>query len=136
MSPSAVDTNVLIAALIREHEHHELALAPAAEATHVLGQVAVEAWSVLRRHFRLPSDLVETMLGRYRAPRTMLAPSVDAYERALQRGAEAGLAGDIHDGVIVHTAAEAGLHLSTLDAGLHRLASGLVSCALLSPVER
>lgn len=133
MRSSAVDTNVLIAALVREHEHHAVALEPAADATHVLGQVTIEAWSVLRRHFRLPADLVGTMLRRYREPRTMVAPSVEAYDRTLLRAPEAGLAGNIHDAVTVSSAAEADVHLVTLDAGLQRLASGVVSCALISP---
>ncbi|MCC5946999.1 MAG: PIN domain-containing protein [Nitriliruptoraceae bacterium] len=130
--PTAVDTNVLIAALVLEHDHHDLAIEAAADATHVLGQVTVEAWSVLRRHFRLPADLVATMLDDYRASRLMIAPSVGAYDRTLQWAPDGRFAGNIHDAVIVQTAAEAELRIVTLDVGLQRLASGVVSCELLT----
>ena len=130
---SAVDTNVLVAAVIRDHEHHDLAGAAAASASHVLGQVAVEAWSVLRRHFRLPVDTVATLITDYVDERTLVAPPVDAYRDVLRTGRAAALAGNVHDAVIVSTAQRTGLRLSTLDVGVQRLADGVVAWDLLTP---
>lgn len=127
-----VDTNVLVAAHIREHEHHDAAGLSAAGASHVLGQVTVEAWSVLRRHFRLSADAVAAMLLAYIAERALVPPTEGAYQRVLRTGRSLALAGNVHDAVIVQTAADAGLHVSTLDAGLHRLADGVIDCTLIS----
>lgn len=128
---TAVDTNVLVAAHVVEHEHHDLAGEAAAIASHVLGQVTVEAWSVLRRHFRLSADVVSAILLAYVDDRQLVAPSVGAYEQVLRTGRSLSLAGNVHDAVIVQTVREAGLDLMTLDAGLHRLADGVVTCRLL-----
>ena len=98
---TAVDTNVLIAALIIDHEHHGIAGRVAADATHVLGQVAVEAWSVLRRRFRLPADTVASLVTSYVDDRTLVAPSVLAYDTVLRTGQALGLAGHVHDAVIL-----------------------------------
>ena len=129
---SAVDTNVLVAAHVIDHEHHALSKDVAADATHVLGQVAVECWSVLRRHFRLPVDSVATMLNSYLEARSLVAPADTAYRQALRTGRALGLAGNIHDAVIVRTAEHSNLRLTTLDAGLHRLADGVIGCDLLT----
>ena len=51
--------------------------------------------------------------------------------QVVRAGRAAALAGNIHDAVIVGTASQAGLGLTTLDAGLHRLADGVVACRLL-----
>jgi predicted nucleic acid-binding protein len=136
---AAVDTNVLVAAHIVDHEHHDVAADAAAAASHALGQVLVEAWSVLRRHFRLSADAVGTMLVAYLDDRDLVAPAGDDYLRVMQTGRAAALAGNVHDAVIVHTAARTDLALTTLDTGLHRLADGVVACRLLpdrSPDDR
>ncbi|MGH8929503.1 MAG: PIN domain-containing protein [Egibacteraceae bacterium] len=132
---SAVDTNVLVAAHIADHEHHEVAADAAAAASDVLGQVTVETWSVLRRHFRLSADAVSAMLLAYVEDRQLVPPPVDAYRQVLRTGRSLALAGNVHDAVIVHTAKDAGLRLATLDAGLHRLADGMVPCDLLPAAD-
>lgn len=131
--PDVCDTHVFIAAHIANHEHHEIAADAAAGASHVLGQVAVESWSVLRRHFRLSADAVASMLLAYTQNRTIVSPTPQAYARVLERGAPLLLAGNVHDALIVQTAGEAGLRLATLDAGVRRLAAGLADCTLLRP---
>ena len=128
---AAVDTNVLVAAHIVDHEHHDIAANAAAAASHVLGQVLVEAWSVLRRHFRLSADAVGTMLIAYLDDRELVAPVEDDYREVMRTGRAAGLAGNVHDAVTVRTAGRSGLALTTLDAGQHRLADGVVACRLL-----
>lgn len=124
---------VRVAAHVANHEHHEIAADAAAGATHVLGQVAVESWSVLRRHFRLSADVVASMLLAYTQGRTIVSPTPQAYARVLERGAPLLLAGNVHDALIVQTAGGAGLRLATLDAGVRRLAAGLADCTLLRP---
>lgn len=128
----AVDTNVLVAAHIRDHEHHDAAGEAAAAASHALGQVTVEAWSVLRRHFRLSTDVVAAMLLAYVEQRPVVPPTEGAYRRVLRTGRSLALGGNVHDAIIVQTAADAGLHIATLDAGLHRLADGVIACTLLT----
>ncbi len=132
---TAVDTNVLVAAHLLEHEHHDIAGEAAAAASHVLGQVTVEAWSVLRRQFRLSADVVAAMLLAYVDGRELAAPTSEAYGQVLRTGRSLSLAGNVHDAVIVQTARGARLGLSTLDAGLHRLADGVIACSLLPDAD-
>lgn len=128
---TAIDTNLLVAAVVVEHEHHDLAIGPAVAADAVLGQVLAEAWSVLRRHFRISADDTSRLLLAYRTERELVSPPADAYDEVLRTGRALGLAGDVHDAVIVRTAAMEDLALSTVDRGLHRLADGIVPCRLL-----
>ena len=91
----------------------------------------MESWSVLRHHFRLAADTVATMITTYVAGRGLVAPTEAVYRQVLQTARTAVLAGNIHDAVIVRTAERSPLRLTTLDAGLHRLAEGVVACHLL-----
>lgn len=83
---AAVDTDLLVAAMVVEHEH---------------------------------------------ADRELVPPPANAYDEVLRTGRALGLAGDVHDAVIVRTPATTGLALTTVDRGLHRLADGVVPCTLL-----
>lgn len=124
--PSAVDTSVLVAAHLRSHEHRAIAAPAAGAATHVLGPVVAETWSVLRRHFQLPATDVERALRRYVEERRLVVAPVEAYRAVLEHGAGFQLAGNVHDFVIVVTARLAGLALSTFDRGMQRLATDTV----------
>lgn len=128
----AVDTNLLVAALVVEHEHHEVAVEPSVDADVVLGQVLVESWSVLRRHFRVSADDTSRLLLGYRSGRRLVPPPAEAYDEVLRTGRALGLAGNVHDAVIVRTAVSNDLALSTVDRGLHRLADGVVDCTLVA----
>lgn len=121
---SAVDTSVLVAAHVAGHEHHQLAAPAAAGSTHVLGPVLAEAWSVMRRHFRIPAVDVARVLRAYVDARRLVAPSEEDYDEILSRGPGLDLAGNVHDYVIVRTAAGHGLRVLTLDRGMARLAHG------------
>lgn len=123
---AAVDTSVLVAAHVRSHEHRSIAAPAAAEATHVIGQVVAETWSVLRRHFQLPATDVERALRRYVEGRQLVVAPAEAYRDVLDHGAGFRLAGNVHDFVIVVTARLAGLKLSTFDGGMQRLATDTV----------
>lgn len=120
--PSAVDTSVLVAAHVAGHEHRELAAAPTAASTHVLGPVLVETWSVLRRHFRIPAIDVGQVLRAYAGSRQIVAPEAPVYDRILEQGPGLGLSGNVHDFVIAQAAATHGLRLFTLDRGMERFA--------------
>ena len=65
------------------------------------------------------------------ACRALVAPTQAVYCQMLRTARTAALAGNIHDAVIVRTAERSPLRLTTLDAGLHRLAEGVVTCHLL-----
>lgn len=122
----AVDTSVLVAAHVRTHEHRALAAPVAAGATHVIAPVIAETWSVLRRHIRLPASEVEIALRGYVGARTLVIPDATVYDELLLRGASIGLAGNVHDFVIVETARRAGLSLATFDKGMRHLATSTV----------
>lgn len=123
---SAVDTSVLVAAHLRSHEQRRVAAPVAAAASHVLGPVVAETWSVLRRHFQLPATEVERALRRYVEARHLLVAPVEAYAAVLEHGAGFRLAGNVHDFVIVVTARLSGLTLATFDRGMERLATDTV----------
>lgn len=124
---SAVDTSVLVAAHIAGHVHRGLAGPAAAGATHVIGPVIAETWSVLRRHFRLPATEVEVSLRTYVQARSLVVPDVGVYEDLVDAGAGLDLAGNVHDFVIVMTARLAGVRLATFDRGMQRLSTATVS---------
>lgn len=119
---SAVDTSVLVAAHVAGHEHRELAAPAAASSTHVLGPVIAEAWSVMRRYFRIPAVDVAHVLRAYVEVRQLVAPSGEAFEDILAQGPALDLGGNVHDYIIVRTAATHGLQVLTLDRGMARLA--------------
>lgn len=130
---SAADTSALVAAHIWEHELREVAAPVVASATHVVGQVLTEAWSVLRRVYRLPVDHVADALWSYREDRELVVATPDVYDQVLRTGRATALAGNVHDAVIVRTAEQAGLRLVTCDRGMANLANGVVSCEYLTP---
>ncbi len=127
VTSGAVDTSVLVSAHVAGHVHRGRAAPAAADATHVIGPVVAETWSVLRRHFRLPATEVEIALRTYVQDRILVVPDVDVYRELVDVGAGLGLAGNVHDFVIVHTASNAGVRLVTFDRGMARLSTATVS---------
>lgn len=117
---AAVDTSVLVAAHVGGHQHRDLAAPAAAASTHVIGPVLAETWSVMRRHFRIPAVDVAHVLRAYTDGRQLVVPSEDVYDEVLSRGAGMDLSGNVHDYVIVQTAATNGLRVFTLDRGMQR----------------
>jgi predicted nucleic acid-binding protein len=83
---SAVDTSVLVAASIREHAAHATATGPSRTATHALGPVLAETWSVLRRAYRLDAATVAAVMAAYVASRELVVPSAAVYRAVLAEG--------------------------------------------------
>lgn len=119
-----MDTSLLVAGHVDGHEHRRLAAPRVAASTHVLGPVLAEAWSVLRRHFRIPAVDVAHVLRAYTEPRQLVAPTASTYASVLARGPALELSGNVHAFIIVHTAAAHGLRLFTLDRGMERFTHG------------
>lgn len=131
MTASAVDTSILVAATVRDHEYHTAATGPARVATHVLGPVIAETWSVLRRAYRLAAPTVAEIVARYVTSRKLVVPGVDAYRTVLDEGAALRLAGNVHDKIIVETCAQHALALTTSDSGMALLAEDRLRCTLI-----
>lgn len=132
-----IDTSVLVAGLVAQHEHHALARRAVLEAAdHALpGIVLAEAWSVLRRHpFELSPDVVASALGPWTEGGRVLATPAQLYVAALRAGPDLHLGGNVHDYLVLLTCRHHSVRLSTLDRRQARLAAdvdGLVVRLLL-----
>lgn len=127
----APDTSVLIAATIRVHENHDVARRALRRVTHVPTPCLAETWSVLTRAFTLSSDHVAEVILGFDARFEAFAPSVEDCRAVFVTGSSQGLAGNVHDAIIVASCASRSLTLVTLDRGQARLARGQVTCELL-----
>ena len=126
VADTAADTSVVVAAHVEGHQHHRRASHAAAECSHVLGIVLTEAWSVLRRHFQVPASDTARMLRAYATDRQVVPAPTSVFHDVLNHGADLRLGGNVHDFLIVRTAAAAGLRLVTFDRGMERLDVGEV----------
>ncbi|CAN5749995.1 hypothetical protein BH23ACT10_BH23ACT10_13210 [soil metagenome] len=113
-----IDTSVMVAGLVENHEFHDLArphVVAAADGS-VPGIVLAETWAALRRGpWNLGSDVVEETLAPWAASDRIVATPVDAYELVLRQGRSLNLGGSVHDMLIALTCAAHGLPLTTLD---------------------
>jgi predicted nucleic acid-binding protein len=135
-----IDTSVLVAGLLEEHEFNAIARpwVALAAGSRVPGIVLAETWSALRRApWNLDSGTVEQILRPWMEVERIIATPASAYRDVLRQGRPLNLGGNIHDVLIVHTCAAAGLSLTTLDrrqAALARDVPGL-EVTLLLPDE-
>lgn len=126
-----IDTSVLVAGLVTNHEFHARARPYVAEATRgrVPGIVLAEAWSVLRRApFHLDARVVADALAPWASAERVAETPAGSYAQVLRVGRELHLGGNIHDLLIGHTCAVAGGTMATLDrqqAALTRNVPGL-----------
>lgn len=135
-----IDTSVMVAGLVDNHEFHDLArphVVEAAQAT-VPGIVLAETWAVLRRGpWNLGPEVVERLLAPWAYSHRIAVTPADAYEYVLRNGRSLNLGGGVHDLLIALTCAERHLALVTLDrrqATLARTLPGL-AISLLLPDE-
>jgi predicted nucleic acid-binding protein len=132
-----IDTSVLVAGLTENHEFHAIARLWVVEAAggRIPGIVLAETWAVLRRApWNLDAATVEQALNPWMTDDRIVATPVDAYAAVLRAGRSLNLGGNIHDLLIAHTCASAGLPLATLDrrqASLARTLPGLAVTLLL-----
>lgn len=132
-----IDTSVLVAGLVTNHEFHALARPHVVEATRhqVPGIVVAETWAALRRApWHLDVATVEETLAPWASERRIAVTPVSAYVEVLRTGRSLNLGGNVHDLLIAMTCAEHGLALTTLDrrqAALGRTLPGLDVTLLL-----
>ncbi len=113
-----VDTSVAVAAALEWHESHAVCRAALPERTPLVGQVAIETYSVLTRlppPQRVAPDLARNYLIQNFALPPLVLPA-DEYERLIAFAASGRITGGaVYDALIGATAREADATLLTLD---------------------
>lgn len=121
-----IDTSALVAALVADHEHHQLARPRLAEITRVPAIVLAETFSQLRRTFGQPADLSARLLASWwKESERVLPTTAAALLVVLSRAGELELGGNVHDALIAEVCRENRVGLLTADARQHRLALAL-----------
>ena len=132
-----IDTSVMVAGLVTNHEFHALARPHVAAAARgrVPGIVLAESWAALRRApWNLSAQTVEATLAPWCDEGRIVATPTSAYTEVLRTGRSLNLGGIIHDLLIALTCREHDLPLVTLDRRQSNLAAelaGLESTLLL-----
>lgn len=125
-----IDTSVLLAGLVSNHEHHVLARphVVAARTMPLPGIVLAEAFARLRgRPFGFDVTTAVSLLAPWRSPDRVLATPADAYVAAFDLAEEFHLGGNVHDLLIAMTVAGSHERLVTLDRRQARIAEGIVN---------
>lgn len=120
-----IDTSVLVAALIEDHEHHALARSVVSAETRLCVIVAAETYSQLRRTFGQSARTATQLLAPWSAPDRLLGTSAGAAAEVLRRAVELDLGGNVHDALIAQSCIEAAVAFATLDGRQHRIALAL-----------
>jgi predicted nucleic acid-binding protein len=132
-----IDTSVMVAGLVTNHEFHALARPHVAAAARgrVPGIVLAETWAALRRApWNLNARTVEVTLAPWCDEGRIVATPPSAYTEVLRTGRSLNLGGNIHDLLIALTCRDHDLPLVTLDRRQSILAAelaGLESTLLL-----
>lgn len=132
-----IDTSVMVAGLVTNHEFHTIARPHVAAAAHgqVPGIVLAETWAALRRApWNLDARTVETALAPWCDQKHIAATPPTAYVEILRTGRSLNVGGNVHDLLIAMTCRDHGLPLVTLDRRQSTLAArlaGLDSTLLL-----
>ncbi len=135
-----IDTSVMVAGLVTNHEFHALARPHVAAAARgrVPGVVLAETWAALRRApWNLDARTVEVVLAPWCDEGRIVATPASAYAEVLRNGSSLNLGGNVHDLLIALTCRYHDLPLATLDRRQSVLAAeiaGLESTLLLPPV--
>lgn len=130
-----IDTSVMVAALLTQHEHHAIARPHLRVDGPVAGIVLAETFAQLRRTFSLSAEAAMAALGHWaRTPKRIAVLPATAYAEVFKRAVELNLGGNIHDALIAKTCAHHKQPLATLDRRQHAvaLAFGVESAYLLS----
>ncbi len=120
-----IDTSALIAALIVDHEHHDVARPQVREVDRVPAIVLAETFAQLRRTFRQPAVVAAAMMAPWARPECALPTSAAATHGVLARAVELDLGGNVHDALIAMVCLEHSVPLHTLDRRQHTLALAL-----------
>jgi predicted nucleic acid-binding protein len=120
-----IDTSVMVAGLVTNHELHAEArprVAQAAEGA-VPGLVVAETFARLRGYpFALDAATCVELLAPWADAARIVATPATAYATALGEAGSLNLGGNVHDLLVVLTCEHHGLPLATLDRRQHRLA--------------
>ena len=135
-----IDTSVMVAGLVTNHEFHALARPHVAAAVRgqVPGIVLAETWAALRRApWHLDARTADAALAPWSDQRRIVATPPAAYTEILRKGRSLNLGGNVHDLLIALTCRDHGLPLVTLDRRQSTLAAGLagLDTTLLLPTE-
>ncbi|HWD51127.1 MAG TPA: PIN domain-containing protein [Acidimicrobiales bacterium] len=118
MSIFAVDTSIVVPALIQGHEHHNVARAVMATFPRIPAHVAIESYAVLTRmpaSYRLSASDAGTLIADICRDPVLTLPA-EAYRDLLAEMSVAGITGGAtYDAVIAGTVRSAGGRLLTLD---------------------
>ena len=101
-----IDTSVMVAGLVRNHEFHSVARSYVVEAARrqVPGIVVAETWAVLRRTpWNLDAATVAETLAPWAADRRIATTPASAYVEALRTGRSMNLGGNVHGLLIALT---------------------------------
>jgi predicted nucleic acid-binding protein len=123
-----IDTSVMVAGLVANHEFHTIARphVTAAADGKVPGIVLAETWAALRRApWNLDARTVEAALAPWADADRIVATPATAYAEVLRTGRSLNLGGNVHDLLIALTCRDHGLPLLTLDRRQSTLATGL-----------
>ena len=129
-----IDTSVMVAALLSQHEHHAVARRCLPADGQIPAIVLAETFAQLRRTFAVSAEVALSVLGHWAStPKRVAALPASAYAEVFKRAVELGLGGNIHDALIAKTCAHHKLPLATLDRRQHAvaLAFGVESTYLL-----
>lgn len=111
-----IDTSVMVAGLVRNHQFHAIARPHLLEATRVPGIVVAETWAALRRApWNLDASTVAAALAPWASEHRILPTSGGAYVQVLHAGRALNVGGNVHDLLIALTCHEHGLPIVTLD---------------------
>jgi predicted nucleic acid-binding protein len=121
-----IDTSALLAALIADHEHHDLARPQLTGQAAVPAIVLAETFAQLRRTFRQPADIATRVLRPWiDDPVRILGTPADAVATVLRRAVELDLGGNVHDALVAQVCLHHGTPLITLDRRQHTVALAL-----------
>lgn len=120
-----MDTSALVAALIVDHEHHEVSRPELVEAR-LPAIVLAETFSQLRRTFGQSAATAAEILHHWTSDADRILPTTStAIVTTFARARELDLGGSIHDALVAQVCAEHRVPLVTLDGRQHRLALAL-----------
>jgi toxin FitB len=114
----AADSSVVIAAILADHEAHDMAESALRETDTTIAHVAFETYSVLTRlphPLQLAADTAASIVNA-RLPNPWMTLDLDAHTSVLEQLATAGVSGGAtYDGLIALTALDHDLELLSRD---------------------
>ena len=121
-----IDTSAMIAALVAQHEHHELARERLTATTRVPAIVLAKTYAQMRRTFAQSAAAAARLLAPWTDNVKRVLPTTASTVVAVFRDAvELDLGGNIHEALVAQTCIAHGVTLTTLDARQHSIARAL-----------